>query len=77
MRTTITLDDDVYRSARTLAQGSGKSLGAVVSELARRGLQPRRAHKSRDGLPVFDVPPNAAVIPGDLAAELLDEQGLD
>lgn len=38
MRTTINLDDDVLLAARGLARRSGTSIGAVVSELARKGL---------------------------------------
>jgi hypothetical protein len=77
MRTTLTLDDDVYQSARMLARSGGRTLGAVVSELARRGLRPRLARELQDGIPAFDVPANAAVIPADRAAELLAEEGLD
>ena len=38
MRTTITIDDDVLLAAKALARRDGSSLGAVISELARRGL---------------------------------------
>lgn len=76
MRTTLTLDDDVYEAAKTLAEGSGESLGAVVSQLARQGLRPEAARRE-GGLPVFAIPTNAAVIPGNRAAELLAEEGVD
>jgi hypothetical protein len=38
MRTTLSLDDDALASARVLARQRGESLGAVISELARKGL---------------------------------------
>ena len=38
MRTTLDLDDTVLAAARSLARARGVSLGAAVSELARRGL---------------------------------------
>ncbi len=38
MRTTLELDDAVLAAARSLARSQGVSLGAAVSELARRGL---------------------------------------
>ncbi len=38
MRTTINLDDDVLLAARGLARRNQTSIGAVVSELARKGL---------------------------------------
>jgi hypothetical protein len=37
MRTTITLDDDVYELATMYAAGRGITLGAAVGELVRRG----------------------------------------
>ena len=76
MRTTISLEDDVYQAAKTLAESSGQSLGSVVSGLIRRGLQPRPVVEE-DGLPMFDVPSDAAIIPGDRASELLADDGTD
>ncbi len=62
MRTTLTLDDDVYQAAMTLARASGKTLGQVLSELVRTGLTPRPTSKTRGGLPTFDVPTGAPMI---------------
>jgi hypothetical protein len=55
MRTTLNLDEDVVAAARELAAAEGRSLGWVVSELARRGLTPARVEVV-DGLPVIHVP---------------------
>ena len=38
MRTTMNIDDDVLLAARGLARRDGSSIGAVISELARLGL---------------------------------------
>ena len=38
MRTTLNLDDDVLLAAKGLARREGSSVGAVISELARKGL---------------------------------------
>jgi hypothetical protein len=38
MRTTLDIDDDVLAAAKALARRSKRSAGAVISELARRGL---------------------------------------
>jgi len=76
MRTTMTLADDVYRAVKTLAESSGKSIGEVVSELARRALQPQVRDDILDALPVFSVPANSPVIPGSRAAEMLAEEGV-
>ena len=77
MRTTLNLADDVYEAAKTLADGSGVSLGAVVSELARKGLRPVPAVSAAhaDGLPSFSVAREAELIPGNRAAELLAAEG--
>ncbi|MGO8853514.1 MAG: antitoxin, partial [Mycobacterium sp.] len=52
MRTTLDIDDDVVAAARELAAGERRSLGSVISELARRGLTPARV-EAADGLPVI------------------------
>lgn len=38
MRTTLDIEDDVLAAAKELARRQHRSAGAVVSELARRGL---------------------------------------
>lgn len=55
MRTTLDIDDDVVAAARELARNERRSLGSVISELARRGLTPARV-ETDDGLPVIRVP---------------------
>jgi hypothetical protein len=42
MRTTLAIDDDVLEVARRLAVRENRSLGEIVSELARVGLNTRR-----------------------------------
>ena len=71
MRTTLTLDDDAYKSALTLAQISGKSLGKVVSQLILKGLQ---EPAKRGATPVFPVAAGTQIIPGNRIHELLDEE---
>lgn len=75
MRTTVTLDDDVFEAARAQAQASGKKLGQVLSQLARRGLHASAQGAARGGLPVFKVRPDADIIPSSRAKELLAEDG--
>lgn len=54
MRTTLDLDDDVLQAARELAALKGLTMGAVVSALARKGLDaPASAGRSRNGVPLF------------------------
>jgi hypothetical protein len=73
MRTTVTLDNDVFEAAQAQAKASGKRLGEVLSELARRGLQ-RSMTGSRGKLPVFKVRAGAAIIPSSRAKEILNEE---
>lgn len=71
VRTTVSLDDDVFEAAKALAASSGKKLGKVLSHLARRGLRAEAATSRKSGLPVFQVPVDAAVIPSNRARKLL------
>ena len=74
MRTTLTLDNEVFEAAQSLAASSGKKLGQVISELARRGLRAKAAPAVRHGLPVFRVPADAPIIPSNRARDLLAEE---
>ncbi len=72
MRTTLDIDDDVVAAARELAAGERRSLGSVISELARRGLTPARVESDAD-LPVIRVPAGASPITPELIRRALDE----
>lgn len=72
MRTTLDLDDDVMAAARELAAEERRSLGAVISELARRGLTPARV-EVQDGLPVIRVPAGSPPITPEMVKRALDE----
>jgi hypothetical protein len=73
----LTIDDDVYEAAAHLSRVSGRRLGKVLSELARRELSrssaPRRKAKSR--FPTFDVPPDAPIIPASRVQKVIDQEG--
>lgn len=74
MRTTVTIDDDVYEAAQSLSKASGQSLGGVLSQLARRGLSVQGDFASRNDLPVFQVPANTPLIPSSRAKQLDAEE---
>jgi len=81
MRTTVTLDDDVYEAAQARAQATGQHLGRVLSEMARQALQPsnRQPKRSAPGtsrFPVFEVPADARMIPASRVQKALDEDGI-
>ena len=77
MRTTVTLDRDIYEAALYLTKVSGRRLGKVLSELAQRGLarEAARVSQKKARLPVFDVPPNAPMIPASRVQQMIDEEG--
>ena len=72
MRTTLELDDDVVAAARELAAGERRSLGSVISELARRGLTPARIEADGE-LPVISVPPGTPALNPEIVRRALDE----
>ncbi len=57
---------------------SGKRLGEVLSDLARRGLHPPTASPKRGGrrFPTFQVPAGARAISARRVQEVLDEEGI-
>ena len=72
MRTTLDIDDDVVAAARELAEGERRSLGSVISELARRGVTPGRVEADGD-LPVIRMPAGTLPITPEMVRRALDE----
>lgn len=64
MRTTVSIDDDLFLAAKALAAQRKVPVGQVISELMRRGLdaEARGEPGMGGGFPVFSVPPNARPI---------------
>lgn len=73
MRTTLAIDDDVLAEAREIAAAEGRSVGDVISALARRSLSPVGIRLD-NGFPVFDVAPDARAITADDVARALDDE---
>jgi hypothetical protein len=71
MRTTLDIDDGVLAAARAIAEAENRSLGSVISELARRSLVPHQ--RGTETFPTFDVPPDAPPITPDMVDRALDE----
>ena len=46
MRTTVTLDEEAYELATLYSRGRGVTLGAALSELAKKGVASLRAEPS-------------------------------
>jgi hypothetical protein len=72
VRTTLDIDDDIVAAARELAAGERRSLGSVISELARRGLTPARVEDDGD-IPVIRVPAGTPPITHEMVRRALDE----
>ena len=73
MRTTLDIDDYVVAAARELAAGERRSLGSVISELARKGLTPSRV-EAEGGLPVIRVPAGTPAITPEMVRRALDDE---
>jgi hypothetical protein len=73
MRTTLRIDDDVLRVARSLAEERRESIGKVLSDLARKGLRPSAEYRYRKDFPVFDVRQDAPVFGPEAVEEALEE----
>lgn len=73
MRTTLAIDDDVLAAARALADRENRSIGEVISALAREALKPRAAFApSCNGVPL--LPSRSAVpVTPELVNRLRDE----
>ena len=74
MRTTVRIDDDALRAAKSIAASQGKSLGEVLSKLARRGLEPRAPLRTAL-VPVFDIDPDTPPLTPEMVHQAIDEAG--
>ena len=74
MRTTLSLDDDIFFAAKALAEHERKTIGQVVSDLARKSLADRPRFKTRNGIPLLvRAPGPRVVITMELVNALRDE----
>lgn len=75
MRTTVAIDDDVLLAARSLAERERKSVGEVLSALARQGLKRDSAEPAavRNGIRLLPRQPGATPATLDLVNQFRDE----
>lgn len=79
MRTTVTIDDDVYEVAAANAQATGRRIGSVLSDMARTAIEPEQkssTRKRRERFATFSVPKGARIIPASRIQKALDEDGI-
>jgi hypothetical protein len=72
VRTTLDIADDVLLAARELAAEERRSIGAVITDLARRGLTPARVDTT-GRFPVIRSPAGAPPITPEMVRRALDE----
>ena len=53
MRTTINIDEDLYRRAKARAATTGRSVSELIEESVRESLRPRSDKAPLPALPVF------------------------
>jgi hypothetical protein len=74
MRTTLAIDDDVLAAARAMAERQRRSLGEIISSLARAALHPENPPaRLRNGVPLLPTKPGASAVTLDLVNRLRDE----
>ena len=74
MRTTLSIDDDVLRAAKALAALEQKTVGEVISELARTALRPASTGmRTRNGIPLLPVHAAGTPVTSELVRQLLEE----
>lgn len=76
MRTTLAIDDDVLAAARHLAEREQRSMGEVISSLARQGLSrsARTSKPERNGIPLLATRKSGQAVTLELVNQLRDEQ---
>jgi hypothetical protein len=74
MRTTLAIDDDVLAAAKELAASGHKSVGEVISALARDALRPTAPRRqTRNGVPLLALKPGAPRVTSELVRQLQEE----
>jgi hypothetical protein len=73
MRTTLAIDDDVLNAAKAMARQQHKSIGEVMSELARKSLHRPATREKRNGVPLLPVNNRNAIVTLEIVNQLRDE----
>jgi hypothetical protein len=73
MRTTLAIDDDVLTAAKAIAHQTHKTIGSVVSDLARRALQPPTAMTVRNGITLLTTREAGILVTPEIVNALRDE----
>lgn len=76
MRTTLAIDDDVLAAAKHLAEREQRTVGEVISSLARQALarSGRGSRTERNGIPLLPSKKSSSPVTLELVNQLRDEQ---
>ncbi len=72
MRTTLAIDDDVLDAARLLAEQQHRSVGQIISEMARQAIRRPATENMRNGIQLL-TPRSGAMVTLDIVNALRDE----
>jgi hypothetical protein len=74
MRTTLAIDDDVLNAAKEMAAIEKKTIGEVISALARQGLTPAASkRRTRNGVPLLPMRKGSTRVTSELVHQLREE----
>lgn len=73
MRTTLSIDDDVFTAVKQYAEARSLGLSEAASQLLRRGISLPTPTKRVNGLLVFDLSPGLPAITSERVRELESE----
>lgn len=73
MRTTLAIDDDVLAAAKGIADRQQKTVGDVISTLARQALQSKTSSGTRNGVPLLPGRSGVPSVTPELVKRLRDE----
>lgn len=74
MRIALVIDDDILQAARKMAAREKKSVGEVISSLARRTLFATRSKaKTRNGVPLLNVRNGAGRVTSELVQQFRED----
>jgi len=73
MRTTLAIDDDVLAVAKAMAAQQQRSVGQVISALARQSLRRPQGSGERNGVPLLSTRPDAPPVTLDIVNALRDD----
>ncbi|MBY3224806.1 CopG family transcriptional regulator [Rhizobium leguminosarum] len=72
-RSRVTFDDDVLTAAKAMATQQHRSVGEVISELARHSLRRPSSSGERNGIPLLSTRPDTPPVTLEIVNAMRDE----